>query len=120
MTELLHDWGDAVVALLMLATVMIFIDWRLGRLFARHERVEQEANARLVQTAEVHADLALEAGKRAREALNRIDLVEGRVSLVQDDVRMHDRRLGAVEERLMRAAMLAPPPRRPPDDEGEP
>ncbi len=117
MTSLIHDWGDVVVALVMLGVTMAFIDWRLKGLFRRHERVEQEANARLVQTAEVHADLALEAGKRAREALSRLDIVEGRVSGVQDDVRMHDRRLGAVEERLMRAA-LAVPMRRPPAEEG--
>lgn len=112
MMALLNGHADAVAVLLAGLVVTLMMEWSLARRFAAHERVETKAIANLALTAETAASVAADAARMLREV--RGELHEARVewNQIMDDVRMHDRRLGAIEERFMRAAMMVTPPHR--------
>lgn len=104
-----------IVTVLAIATLMLLIlDWRISSAFRRHEKREQKMyeEARLV--AETSGSVAREANRKIRELYELHTLTGAQLASVADEVKMHDRRLGAVEERIMRAALVIPsPPRRP-------
>lgn len=107
------DW---IVILVGFALILVFIDFRLAKLFTNHERREQEMWASLSLVAEGANGNAVSVGRKVAELRADVDKHRSVVVELEADVRMHDKRLGAVEERLMRAALLVPTPRRPPGE----
>jgi hypothetical protein len=106
----MSSYWDILAVLAIAGLMLLVLDWRIGRAFGRHELVEQKANALLAMTAETGAATALEATRHLRELRADIEGVKGKLSGLAVDVAIHDRRLGAVEERYMRAALLYPKP----------
>ena len=108
-------YWDIVVVLLIAAVMLLVLDWRISRAFKGHELREKQMYAELAMTADGAAGRARETARqvenlRDENTLSKVDLAN-----VSEQVRMHDKRLGAVEERLVRAALMVPAPRRPPD-----
>lgn len=119
MGDLLHTWGDFFTAVGLLAAILLWLEWALARRFRAHEQVEQRQYAQLAITAETAAASALEFGRQLRDVREDSNKHGVAIAEMTADVRMHDRRLGAVEERIMRAALMVPPRGRPTEgDEG--
>jgi hypothetical protein len=102
------SYWDIVVVLAIAAVMLLILDWRIGRAFKRHEVREKQLYYEIQLTADG-------ASGRVRELARQLETVQADHTLVQVDVaniteqvRMHDRRLGAVEERLVRAALSVP------------
>jgi hypothetical protein len=109
-------YWDIVVVLCIAALMLLILDWRIGRAFKGHERREQEMYASIALTADGAAGRAIEMVRhvesmRAETVLLRVD-----VANIGEQVKMHDRRLGAVEERIMRTALTVPHSHRREDD----
>ncbi len=112
----MSSYWDIIVVLAIAAGILVALDWRITRAFVRHEQVEQQANALLAMTAETAAGAAQVSATHMRELRAETQVIRAKVSDLSEDVRMHDRRLGAVEERLMRAAMTVPANKHPAGD----
>ena len=100
---------DILVFIVIGVVAVAALDWRVAKRFQVHERVEQASVDRLVQTAEVAADLAAQVGRDLKEMRQDQNNISTAVVALSDSIRMHDKRLGAVEERLFRAALYGPP-----------
>jgi hypothetical protein len=105
--------ADWVIILVGVAAILVFIDLRLAKLFQRHELTERRMYAELALTSDGAAAGAREASRDLRDVRGRLESHGSAVASLQADVKMHDKRLGAVEERLMRAALTVPVLRRP-------
>lgn len=98
-----------IVTVLGIATLMLLVlDWRINRAFTRHEKVEQTNFAVVALASDTAAALSREASKHLREVQTDVAVTKAKVTDLSEEVKMHASRLGAVEERLMRAALMVP------------
>ena len=111
MTTLLSRM-DAVLSVLGLVLVLVYLEWTLRRRFAAHEKVEMRQYADIAMTAETAAGTVKEVVRQLRVMRESSERAGATLETMGEEVRMHARRLGAVEERLMRAA-LVPAAKRP-------
>jgi hypothetical protein len=111
--EFLRERADWVVILLGMLAILSFIEVRLTALFLRHEKREEQMHAASALMGETASAIAKDAHRKIEELRASTATVQDRAVDLASQVRMHDKRLGAVEERLMRAALLVPSPRRP-------
>jgi hypothetical protein len=96
------------VAGVALVVALIFIEVRLRALFARHEKREEQLHASSALMADAAAALAREAARRIEEL--RIEAAGAKLDIenLGQLLKLHDGRLKAIEERLLRAALLIP------------
>lgn len=106
-------YWDIVIVLLIATGMLVILDYRILRAFTRHEKVEASNFATLAMSSEAAVGAARTAARHLREIREESAAVKQRVVDLREEVRMHDRRLGAVEERVMRAALLVPAIRKP-------
>jgi hypothetical protein len=106
-------YWDIVVVLLIATVMLVVLDWRITQAFTRHEKVESSNFATLAMSSEAAVGAAQTAARHLREIREESAATKQRVVDLGEDVRMHDKRLGAVEERVMRAALLVPAIRKP-------
>ena len=97
---------DAIGLLIATIVVILFIDWRLGRLFRKHELVEQRGMDRVGLVAETAADLASQVGRDLREMRQDQGNVVEAVHALSEQLRSHGARIHAVEDRVMRAGLI--------------
>ena len=111
-----RDHVDALLTAVAFLLVLAFVEFRLRDLFSRHEIREEKMHADSRNTSETAGSVAREANRRIVELFELQTLTQAQIASVSDDVRMHEKRLGAVEERLMRAALAVPHVHRREDD----
>lgn len=89
---------------------LVFIELRLRALFARHEVKEEKLHA----TSQLVSDAAAATAREATRHINeiRIEVAAQRINVANlgELLRDQEGRLGAVETRLMRAALAVPHP----------
>ncbi len=101
-------YWDIVVVLLIAAVMLLVLDLRITRAFKNHERREQELYAAIALTADGAAGRVRDLARQLESVRAEHTLVQVDVANVSEQARMHDRRLRAVEERLVRAALAVP------------
>ena len=101
-------YWDIVVVLLIAAVMLLVLDWRISRAFKGHELREKQMYAEIALTADGAAGIVRENSRHIVEFRASHNLLKVEVENITEQVRMHDRRLGAVEERLVRAALAVP------------
>lgn len=109
-------YWDIVIVLLIAGTMLLILDWRINRAFHGHEDRERRMYAELQLVGDGAAGAAREAARHVREMQAEQTLQKVSITNLTDEVRMHDKRLGAVEERIMRAALVIPHQHRREDD----
>lgn len=106
------DHYDAFAVLGVAVLMLAFVEMRLRALFARHEIREEKMHATSTLLADAAAATAREASRHIAELRSEVNDARLDIENVGAMVKMHDGRLGAIEERLMRAALMVPRPRR--------
>lgn len=101
-------YWDIVIVLGIAGLMLLILDWRLGKAFTKHEKVEAQNFATVAMSSDAAVAAAQTAARHLRELREDAAATKLRVGDLADEVRMHDRRLGAVEERVMRAALMIP------------
>jgi hypothetical protein len=101
-------YWDIVVVLCIAAVMLLILDWRIGRAFKRHEVREKQLYYEIQMTADGAAGRVRDLAHQLQGIRAEHNLVQVDVANITEQVRMHDRRLGAVEERLVRAALAVP------------
>jgi hypothetical protein len=101
-------YWDIVVVLLVAGTMLLILDWRINRAFVQHEKREAQMVAEVSLSSDAALALVRENQRHIRE-IEKVSTLHGvTVQNLSDEVRMHDKRLGAVEERIMRVALTVP------------
>ena len=104
----LRSHADAIIAVGLVVFVLGWLEFALSRRFRVHEQVEIRNLASVQLLSETAVGTAREAARHVDELRSETTLTQVRVEDLSDEVRMTSRRLGAVEERLMRAALAGP------------
>ena len=107
---------DGVFVLLLAGIVLLVLDWRIGKAFKGHEIREKQMYAEIALTADA-------AAGRARELAKQVDifraehvLLTAAVENINEQLRLHDTRIIAVEKRLLLASLQVPHAHRRKDD----
>ena len=106
------DHYDAFAVLGVALLMLMFVEMRLRSLFARHEIREERMVAGAVLASEGAISRVAENVRHIEELRSNVGDARLDIENIGAMVKMHDGRLGAIEERLMRAALLVPHPRR--------
>jgi hypothetical protein len=101
-------YWDIVIVLGIAALMLLLLDWRIGKAFKSHETRERLMYAEIALTADGAAGRVRENSRQIEALRAEHTLVKVDVANISEQVRMHDRRLGAVEERIVRAALVIP------------
>jgi hypothetical protein len=99
---------DVLLSLVAFAALLAFVEYRLRDLFARHEVREEKMHATSAMLADAAAATAREASKHLAEVRTAASDLRIDIDNLGALVKMHDGRLGAVEERLMRIVLAVP------------
>jgi hypothetical protein len=105
-------YWDIVIVLAIAGLMLTILDWRINRAFIAHERREAVMVAEVALSSDTALGLVREGARQIRQLQSETTLHGVTLSNLSEEVRMHDRRLGAVEERIMRAALHVPSPLR--------
>jgi hypothetical protein len=101
-------YWDIVIVLVIAGAMLSILDWRINRAFIQHEKREAQMVAEVSLSSDAALALVREGQRHIRE-IEKVSTLHGiAVQNLSDEVRMHDKRLGAVEERIMRAALTVP------------
>jgi hypothetical protein len=101
-------YWDIVVVLLIAGLMLWILDWRINQAFVRHEKREAVMVAEMALSSDTALGLVRETQRQVRQLQSESTLHGIALSNLSEEVRMHDKRLGAVEERIMRAALAVP------------
>ena len=105
-------YWDIVIVLGIASVMLLVLDWRINRAFIMHEKREAVMVAEVALSSDTALALVREGQRQVRQLQSESTLHGVSINNLTEEIRMHDRRIGIVEERILRAGLVVPMPKR--------